>query len=65
MHLTQQLHNLCTHLIQIRINLGQIPWRLIYIEMAVERDLIPDNTDLTIFVIPLAGVDPGFRYMGQ
>ena len=64
MHLRQQPHNPLAHRIQIRINHFQCPWRLIHIKMPVKGYLITDNTDLTVLLIALVGIDPGIRHMG-
>ncbi len=65
MNLPQKVHNLNTHHIQISINLLKRSRRRIDIEEPVKRNLVTNNPQLPILVIPLSLINPGIRHMGR
>jgi len=48
MHLTQQRHDLRADCIQIGVDLNQVAWWLVLVEVAVEGDFVTDDTNLAI-----------------
>ena len=65
MHLPQHRHNLRAQPIQIGVDGRQVARGIVFVEVAVEGDLVADAADLPVAGVTLAGVDPGIGHMGE
>src|SRR5437764_7049765 len=63
-HFRQHANDVALDAADVGFDLFQRPRRLIAVEIAVEVDLVADETDLAIFRVTLAGVDPRVRDVG-